>query len=903
MDKLDTNLLKIIRNKSAGTVAIFERSVSVILPCTFGIDVYSCYDDDALFIANKVFCSEVGLRRCVVGGTELTYHILNNSQYIRVVRDAILAHHYRVELYAADNGQWELKAKGSLGSLNDFEEVIGDSPELYELSTVAALTVTERHDFAECLVSIVFCNSREMQFTIAEFLDTEHFASLEKCIAALIPRECILIPSETRRISTVSFITESNNHLNTALRKAGVKQSSFIFDEHLSATFAMQIAKIVDPKYKDVHLSKAQERCFLGLIQYLHLNDEKLKSGKFRLCDYKSAGFMYLNSAAVKALELFSACQEEELMNDAGSLYEFLNKCRTPQGQRLLRNWVRRPLYDKRKIIERLNVVEAFVNNSSCRTILHKDILRRIPDITAITRKFLQKKAGLQECYRLYQVVCLLKRFYHALDELHASCGSLSSSVNDLCLEPLVMAQLQFEKFIALIETSLDLTYFKESGLYRIQPDIDENLSVASKKMKEIEKKCNVLLKKISSEITDTVKLENNEHHGFHFRVTLKAEKSIRQSNMRILETSKGLGVRFTCSDLEVLNREFLVLLSQYEAIQTNFIEMVVETCSGYVSTFHELSETVAVIDALVALSITAAESPFGYVRPQILDEGTQTLEFKSCRHPVMEGNPDSPQFIANDILLGNDRGGGAMFLMLTGANMGGKSTYLRCCALTVLLAQIGSFVPCESAKLSLVDGIHTRIGSCDYQCKGLSTFMVEMNDCTSILESATCNSLVIVDELGRGTSTYDGFGLAWAIAQDIVSRLKCFCIYATHYHELTGLTRLFPKEMRNVCTACQIDENERLILLYKIIPGVAGRSFGLNIGKMVGLPDHILETAKDMLGKLMPESVNLSPKEEELLRKIRNLEESELRQQLLCALNDQSVGFSLESKQSEDSV
>ncbi|KAK6109982.1 MutS domain V family protein [Brugia pahangi] len=871
MDKLDKGLVKILQNKATGTVAIFERS-----------EFYSCYDDDALFIANNVFCSEVGLRRCKIGETELMYHVLNNTQYLRVVHDAILVKHYRVEVYTANAGKWKLKAKGSLGCLNDFEDIVGNSAELCELTTVAALTLTERHDSTEYVVSIVSCNVREMQLTIAEFLDTDHFVNLEKCLAALVPRECLLVPIKMG-ISCVTLSSENNGQLHAVLKKAGIKKELFQFSEQLPTALSDQIAEMIDPKYKDVHLSRAQKACFMGLIQHLNLNNFGMKSGKFQLRNYKSAGYMYLNSATVKALELFGAFQEDEdLMNDVGSLYDLLNKCRTPQGQRLLRDWIRRPLHDIRKINERLDVVEAFVSNFSCRTILHDDILRRIPDITIITRKLVQKKAGLQECYRLYQVARLLKRFHQVLDELHASCGSLAPSVNDLCLEPLALAQLQFEKFMALIENTVDLAYLKEKGSYRILPSIDENLLASAERIHKIEKKCKAVLKQVCSGITETVKLDKTEHHGFHFRVTLKAERSIRQLGMKILETSKGSGVRFTCKDLDTLNREYLKLASCYEAIQSSFVNMVVDISSGYASTFCELSSAVATIDTLVALSILASRSPSGYVRPQILDEDKQVLELKKCRHPVMEANPNSPQFISNDVILGSEQGGDAMFLMLTGANMGGKSTYLRCCAISVLLAQMGSFVPCESARFSLIDGIHTRIGSCDYQCKGVSTFMAEMNDCASILESATCHSLVIVDELGRGTSTYDGFGLAWAIAEDIVSRVKCFCIYATHYHDLAGLSRVYPKQLKSVCTASQVDENGQLILLYKIIPGVAGRSFGLNIGKMVGLPENVLQTASDMLESLEAKNSKISLDEQELYRKIQSFGDDELRQQLL---------------------
>ncbi|VDN18340.1 unnamed protein product [Gongylonema pulchrum] len=368
---------------------------------------------------------------------------------------------------------------------------------------------------------------------------------------------------------------------------------------------------------------------------------------------------------------------------------------------------------------------------------------------------------------------------------------------------------------------------------------------------------------------------------------------------------------------------------------------------AGYASAFCELAQTFAVIDVLVALAVLAATSPFGYVRPQLHTEGHQILDLRSCRHPVMEATPNSPQFIPNDIVLGNEQEDEARFLMLTGANMGGKSTYLRCCALTVLLAQIGSFVPCSSARFSLIDGIYTRDILCRVKCfciyathyheltelsnvypkllKNVCTaFQIDENGCLILLykivpgiaghsfglnigkmvglsesllqlplalQSATCNSLVIVDELGRGTSTYDGFGLAWAIAEDILCRVKCFCIYATHYHELTELSNIYPKLLKNVCTAFQIDENGCLILLYKIVPGIAGHSFGLNIGKMVGLSESLLQgiqvknkfqAAGNMLESLEPKNIHLSAYEREKYQKISSLCDDDLRRQIL---------------------
>ncbi|MFH4981302.1 hypothetical protein AB6A40_008011 [Gnathostoma spinigerum] len=275
---------------------------------------------------------------------------------------------------------------------------------------------------------------------------------------------------------------------------------------------------------------------------------------------------------------------------------------------------------------------------------------------------------------------------------------------------------------------------------------------------------------------------------------------------------------------------------------------MVVETCAGYCSALDELAITLSFTDVIVSLAVLAAESTFPYVRPRIVEKDRKIMVLKACRHPVIEATPNAPTFIPNDVVLGkNDQ---LRFLLLTGANMGGKSTYLRSCALTVLMGQIGSFVPCSEAEFSIVDGIYTRIGSCDFQIKGVSTFMAEMIDSASILESATADSLVIIDELGRGTSTFDGFGLAWAIARDILERIQCRCIFATHFHEMTELEKE-NSSLQNIRVDTHLDNDGNLILLYRIVPGIAERSFGLNIAKLVGLPHNVIQDAIKMLDDL----------------------------------------------------
>ncbi|VDM26948.1 unnamed protein product [Toxocara canis] len=368
----------------------------------------------------------------------------------------------------------------------------------------------------------------------------------------MVPRECIILPSASKSFEDASREEKRMNNLETALKRADITFSEF---KNLNAINTEIVDGLLSAKCKGMHISEQQLKCLAALAQHLRITDDvTLYEGRFQLVDYKSAGFMYLDMAAVRALELFSLSYDEG-------------------------DWMRRPLFDLRRINERLDVVEALCEMSSCRDKLFEDLLRRVPDVASLSRKLLQKKASLQHCYRLYQLVCLLKRFEEVFSEIHASSDSFAPSVNELCLEPVRLAVLQFDKFAALIESTVDVEYFEETGTYRIRPIIDDKLLETSERMKDIEKQCQKELAKVSENAAEYVKLDSNSQYGFFFRVTLKAEKSIRQAGLKILETTKGSGVRFTSKALETLNVEYKELEGRYDAAQSELVKMVVETC------------------------------------------------------------------------------------------------------------------------------------------------------------------------------------------------------------------------------------------------------------------------------------------------------------------------------------
>lgn len=533
------------------------------------------------------------------------------------------------------------------------------------------------------------------------------------------------------------------------------------------------------------------------------------------------------------------------------TLHDHLNRCRSQAGKTLIRDWLRRPLFSLPEIEERLNVVEALFTSASARQSLHEDLLRRVPDIALLTRKLIQKKATLQDCYRTYQFILLLDKIEHALKNMEGQIDAkLYVSVKELILQKLQQSKAEFGQFVALVESTMDLDFYEQSGQHRIKPEIDDELASINGQIIELDGKAQKLLRKLADRINREVKLESNVELGYFFRITLKSETALRSiSDVRVLDTSKGGGVRFITKSLEPLTDKYRDLMQTYEAGQAELTSRVIDTCAGYVPALKSLSQYIGILDVLTAFSVVAAASASSYVRPKILDKGTGILELRQCRHPVVENLPGM-QFIPNDLVMRKDTEDSGSFIVLTGANMGGKSTYLKAAALTVLMGQMGSFVPCESATFSMVDGIFTRVGAGDFQCKGISTFMAEMIDCTTILEKATANSLILIDELGRGTSTYDGFGLAWAIAEDIIRRINCFSLFATHFHEMSKLEEKYPGKVKNYRMETLV-EDAKLTILFQIVPGVADQSFGLNIAEMVGFSEEIIEDAKNILHHL----------------------------------------------------
>jgi DNA mismatch repair protein MSH2 len=311
--------------------------------------------------------------------------------------------------------------------------------------------------------------------------------------------------------------------------------------------------------------------------------------------------------------------------------------------------------------------------------------------------------------------------------------------------------------------------------------------------------------------------------------------------------------VHFTTPQLERLADRYKAIDAEYQSQQQGLVSKAVETASTYLPVVEAASTVIAELDVLTSFATAAALSPNGYVRPVLRPRGSGVLKLSAARHPCVE-LMDGVNFIANDYDLER---GSSNYQIITGPNMGGKSTYIRGIGCIAVMAQVGSFVPCDAAEISVLDSVLARVGAGDAVQKGVSTFMAEMLEASVILETASRDSLIIIDELGRGTSTFDGFGIAWAISEYVVSNIDCMCLFATHFHELTALAAQHPGVVNKHVAAYVEDEKGGkcgrgdVIMLYNVQDGPCTKSFGIHVANAARFPKEVIEEAKRKAAEL----------------------------------------------------
>ncbi|MBI5714932.1 MAG: DNA mismatch repair protein MutS [Chloroflexi bacterium] len=580
-------------------------------------------------------------------------------------------------------------------------------------------------------------------------------------------------------------------------------------------------------------------RCAGAILHYLKETRPNALNLLVGLSTYSTNEFMSLDSATRRNLELTETIRGGQIK---GSLLGILDKTVTPMGARLLRSWVSQPLLNLNEINTRLDAVAALHGDGVLRAEI-RSALKPLGDLERLVNRVLGHTAVPRDLGGIRFALA-------ALPKLKELIGNKGNEGNSVSFSSLVSLDSQIDPspdILKLIQESLaddDLpSNFDHSGIIRAgwSAELDGVMS-ASKGARE----WIAGLEKVERERSGlkTLKVGYNKVFGYYIEISKAAAENAPDNYIR--KQTLVNAERFITPELK--EYETLVLNAEERILEIEE-RLFKEVCAQITAQSNRLLTTaraLARLDALASLAETAAREK--YVRAEIVDD--QRLMIKEGRHPVVEKYLDAGQrFVPNDVIFEEDES----VRIITGPNMSGKSTFLRQAALVVLMAQIGSFVPAESATIGIVDRIFTRIGAQDEIHAGQSTFMVEMIETANILHHATSRSLLVLDEIGRGTSTYDGLSLAWAIVEYIHNhpRLRAKTLFATHYHELTELAKLLPN-VRNYNVAVTEDAAAgTVVFLHRIVPGGADRSYGIHVAQMAGLPKTVINRAQEILANL----------------------------------------------------
>jgi DNA mismatch repair protein MutS len=561
-----------------------------------------------------------------------------------------------------------------------------------------------------------------------------------------------------------------------------------------------------------------------AIIAYLRETQPAALRQLVALRTYSVAQFMNLDAVTLRNLELLEPLRPAQAGRQSPTLLGVLDRTQTPMGARLLRAWIVRPLLDQAAIEARLARIDALVADALLRARL-REALKHMPDLERLTTRLVSQIATPQDLLQLRQACAAI-----------VALGEWLPALADLNLSPYLPDLRALADLILMaIKDPPDEDGFIRPG-FSVELD---GVRAAAQDAKD----WIASLERVERERTGirSLKVGYNKVFGYYIEVTHAHRDAVPNDYMRKQTLTNA--ERYITPQLKEYEALILNADERIAEIERRLLAELIQALSGRARALFEAAQTVARLDVAAALAEGAARH--AYCRPQFNDAGR--IRIRDGRHPVIEQLLSGVPFTPNDACLDRD----ARVLVITGPNMSGKSSYMRQIALTLLMAQIGSYVPAREADLCLVDGIFTRIGAQDELAAGQSTFMVEMVETANILNHCTPRSLVILDEIGRGTSTYDGLAIAWAVIEYLHNHPahQAFTLFATHYHELIQLADRLPA-VRNYNVAVS-EEGGKVVFLHKVVEGGADRSYGIHVAQLAGLPPAVIHRAQDVLREL----------------------------------------------------
>ena len=577
-----------------------------------------------------------------------------------------------------------------------------------------------------------------------------------------------------------------------------------------------------------------------AVMEYLYETQKNSLAHIVTITPYTTGQYMIIDTSTRRNLELVETLREKQRR---GSLLWVLDKTKTAMGARLMRTMIEQPLVKRSAILDRQAAVEELNMSYISREEL-REYLNPVYDLERLIGRITYKSANPRD----------LIAFKNSLEMLPHIKGILGEFNSSLLQE--IWADLDpLEDLYQLIESAIveePPIQTKEGGI------IKEGYNEEADKLRHAKTEGKSWLAELETKERDKTGIKNlkikfNKVFGYYFEVTNSFKELVPDYFIR--KQTLANAERYTTDELKELEDIILGAEDKLFSLEYDLFCEVRERIAAEVTRIQKTAKAIAGIDVFCSLSLVATRND--YVKPKINEKGT--IHIKNGRHPVVELMLKDDLFVANDTILDNNKN---RISIITGPNMAGKSTYMRQTALIVLMAQIGSFVPAESADIGVCDRIFTRVGASDDLASGQSTFMVEMTEVANILRNATRNSLVILDEIGRGTSTFDGLSIAWAVVEYISNTriLGAKTLFATHYHELTELEGTM-SGVTNYCIAVK-EQGDDIVFLRKIIKGGADKSYGIQVAKLAGVPDQVIARAKELVEELSSADITTKARE-----------------------------------------